>query len=118
MSDNNQMPVTAKLDEGNSRHLIESQLGKLAQEIGAKTKLIVGLQHNDRDIAAQSKQVSSALQAGLKRTWIRISNLKLDQGAENAFMKAVNSLGSKASSVLEKAVTNASKQYMPAAFQW
>lgn len=118
MSDSKQMPVTAALDEGASRRQLESQLSRLSQEIGAKSKITVGFKLNDGDIASESQRLSKALQASVDKTNLKISNLQVDQKASSDFLKAARNLGTEASSILKKSISEAGRRDMPAAFQW
>lgn len=118
MSDSKQMPVTAALDEAASRRQLESQLSRLAQEIGSKTKLTLGFQLSGADIAAQSQRLSKALQASVEKTNLKVSNVQVDQKASSDFLKAARNLGTEASSILKKSISEAGRRDMPAAFQW
>lgn len=118
MSDKNQIPVTAALNEAASRQQLESQLSRLSQEIGAKSKITVGFKLNDGDIASESQRLSKALQASVDKTSLKISNVQMDQKVSSDFLKAARNLGTEASSALKKSINDAGRRYMPAAFQW
>lgn len=112
------MPVTAALDEGASRRQLESQLSRLTQEIGSKTKLTLGFRLNDVDIAAQSQRLSKALQASVEKTSLKVSDIQVDKKATDGFSKIIKGIGEQASSSLKKSIGDAGRRYMPAAFQW
>lgn len=118
MSDSKQMPVTAVLDEAASRQQLESQLSRLTQEIGSKTKLTLGFKLNDADIAAQSQRLSKALQASVEKTSLKVFDIQVDKKATDGFSKIIKGIGEQASSSLKKSIGDAGRRYMPAAFQW
>lgn len=118
MSDSKQMPVTAALDEAASRRQLESQLSRLTQEIGSKTKLTLGFQLSGADIAAQSQRLSKALQASVEKTNLKVSNVQVDKKATDGFSKIIKGIGEQASSSLKKSIEKADRRDMSAAFQW
>ena len=118
MSDSKQMPVTAALDEAASRQQLESQLSRLSQEIGAKSKITIVFMLNDGDIASESKRLSKALQASVEKTSLKVSVIQVDKKATDGFSKIIKGIGEQASSSLKKSIGDAGRRYMPAAFQW
>lgn len=118
MSDSKQMPVTAALDEGASRRQLESQLSRLSQEIGAKSKITVGFKLNDGDIASESQRLSKALQASVEKTSLKVSDIQVDKKATDGFSKIIKGIGEQASSSLKKSIEKADRRDMSAAFQW
>ncbi|WP_369297172.1 hypothetical protein [uncultured Neglectibacter sp.] len=118
MSDSKQMPVTAALDEAASRQQLESQLSRLSQEIGAKSKITIGFKLNDGDIASESQRLSKALQASVEKTSLKVSDIQVDKKATDGFSKIIKGIGEQASSSLKKSIGDAGRRYMPAAFQW
>ncbi len=118
MSDKNQIPVTAALNEAASRQQLESQLSRLSQEIGAKSKITAGFKLNDGDIASESQRLSKALQASVNKTSLKVSDIQVDKKATDGFSKIIKGIGEQASSSLKTSIEKAGRRYMPAAFQW
>lgn len=114
MSDSKQIPVTVKLDEASSRNQLESQIGRLTQEIGSKANITLGFRLNDADIAIQSQRLAKALQASVEKTSLKVTNLQVDQKATSGLSKIMKGIGEQASSSLSKSISDAGKRYMPA----